>query len=652
MIEIVLAGFVIYSAIMIIISQRLSRWIESSSDYLLAGREVGAWVNWFSISAIGYAGTAIAYGGLFPILFGFLGSITWNIFYSILGVLLYGVIFASMFRRSGAYTIQEFLEYRYDRRTRLVLSITALIAMLGIVGNNILSFAVTLSGYTLWPLYVSVSIGFVIVMAYAYLAGIWGVSVADFIETLVAVVIIPIMAIYLVATYGGWDFISSRWPWGDPLISGLRGTMPVTSLIWPSALTAAVLFSIGLVWGNQAYFIRVAASRSEKSAKWSFIAAGLTLFVLDGVLLALPGLYNIAVNGPEVLKKVPPEGSFGYMSMLYPLWLSVICMITALSSGMSTGGDYLIATVSTALRDLYQRWFKPKATPKELLRPSRILLLVMGLIGWGLTLYPGGVLYLFAFATSFLTPLGVLLILGVVSRRWVNSTGAFYGALCGLAVGIIWTLSQFIPGMPNLVATVAHIGIISTVSTLIPTLLISAVTKPRLRVAVADNEPNEAKLTDEELRVLKLIYFGYNYCAEIVDMLGADLSSIAPIIEKLELRGLIRREGSYGAKMFSFQITEEGKKALGALSPQEMELAANNISPLDLKVLDYIDKKGRIIASELEKYAGRPVMECAASITHLIRLGLLTERGILRRRVLISSKGKEVLERLRPLLQG
>jgi valyl-tRNA synthetase len=83
-----------------------------------------------------------------------------------------------------------------------------------------------------------------------------------------------------------------------------------------------------------------------------------------------------------------------------------------------------------------------------------------------------------------------------------------------------------------------------------------------------------------------------------------------------------------------------------------MELAANNISPLDLKVLDYIDKKGRIIASELEKYAGRPVMECAASITHLIRLGLLTERGILRRRVLISSKGKEVLERLRPLLQG
>lgn len=125
----------------------------------------------------------------------------------------------------------------------------------------------------------------------------------------------------------------------------------------------------------------MAASRSEKSAKWSFIAAGLTLFVLDGVLLALPGLYNIAVNGPEVLKKVPLEGSFGYMSMLYPLWLSVIYMITALSSGMSTGGDYLIATVSTALRDLYQRWFKPKATPKELLRPSRILLLVMG-VDW------------------------------------------------------------------------------------------------------------------------------------------------------------------------------------------------------------------------------------------------------------------------------
>jgi len=652
MIEIMLAGFVIYSAIMIIISQRMSRWIESSSDYLLAGREVSTWVNWFSISAIGYAGTAIAYGGLFPILFGFLGSITWCFFYAILGVLVYGVVFAPMFRRSGAYTLQEFLEYRYDKRTRLVLSVAALIAMLGIVGNNILSFAVILSGYTLWPLYITVSIGFIIVIAYAYLAGIWGVSVADFIETLVAVVIVPVMAIYLITTYGGWDFISNKWPWGDPLISGLRGTMPVLSLVWPSALVAAILFSIGLVWGNQAYFIRVAASRSEKTATWSFIAAGLTLFVLDGVLLALPGLYNIAVNGPEILKKVPPEGSFGYMSMLYPLWLSVICMITALSSGMSTGGDYLLATVSTALRDLYQRWFKPKATPKELLKPSRILLLITGLIGWGLTLYPGGVLYLFAFAVSFLTPLGVLLILGVVSRRWINNTGAFYGALCGLAVGIIWTLSQFIPGMPNLVATVAHIGIISTISTLVPTLLISAVIKPRSRTAVANNEAGGVQLTDEELKVLRLIYFGYNHCAEIVDMFGADLSSIAPIIERLELQGLIRREGNYGAKMFSFYITEEGRKALGTLTPQEMELAANNISPLDLKILDYIDKKGRIIASELEKYVGRPLIECAASITHLVRLGMLIERGVLRRRVLISNKGKEVLEKLRPLLKG
>jgi SSS family solute:Na+ symporter len=630
----------------------MSRWIESSSDYLLAGREVSTWVNWFSISAIGYAGTAIAYGGLFPILFGFLGSITWCFFYAILGVLVYGVVFAPMFRRSGAYTLQEFLEYRYDKRTRLVLSVAALIAMLGIVGNNILSFAVILSGYTLWPLYITVSIGFIIVIAYAYLAGIWGVSVADFIETLVAVVIVPVMAIYLITTYGGWDFISNKWPWGDPLISGLRGTMPVLSLVWPSALVAAILFSIGLVWGNQAYFIRVAASRSEKTATWSFIAAGLTLFVLDGVLLALPGLYNIAVNGPEILKKVPPEGSFGYMSMLYPLWLSVICMITALSSGMSTGGDYLLATVSTALRDLYQRWFKPKATPKELLKPSRILLLITGLIGWGLTLYPGGVLYLFAFAVSFLTPLGVLLILGVVSRRWINNTGAFYGALCGLAVGIIWTLSQFIPGMPNLVATVAHIGIISTISTLVPTLLISAVIKPRSRTAVANNEAGGVQLTDEELKVLRLIYFGYNHCAEIVDMFGADLSSIAPIIERLELQGLIRREGNYGAKMFSFYITEEGRKALGTLTPQEMELAANNISPLDLKILDYIDKKGRIIASELEKYVGRPLIECAASITHLVRLGMLIERGVLRRRVLISNKGKEVLEKLRPLLKG
>jgi SSS family solute:Na+ symporter len=651
MIEIVLGVFLVYSAIMMIISQRLTKWITSSSDYLLAGREVSTWVNWFSIAAIGYAGTAITYGSLFAILFGFAGAVGWNILYSILGVSVYGVVFASMFRRSGAHTLQEFLEYRYDKRTRLVLSVAAVIAMLGVVGNNILSFAVTLGGYTSWPQYICVSIGFIIVMVYVYLAGIWGVSVADFIETLVAIVILPVMAIYLIVTFGGWSFISSNWPWGDPLVNGLRGSMPILSLIYPSMLTSAILYTIGLVWGNQAYFIRVASSRSEKTAKWSFIAAGLTLFVLDGVLLALPGLYNIAVNGPGILKKVSPEASFGYMSTLYPLWLSVICMVTALSSGMSTGGDYLIATVSTAIRDLYQRWFKPKATPKELLKPSRILLLVAGLIGWGLTLYPGGVLFLFAFACSWLAPAGVLLILGVISKKWVNSTGAFYGGLCGLIAGTLWTLSQFIPGMPNLVSTIAHIGVISTVSTLVPTLLISAVTKPRLHVASTANETENIKVTNEDLKVLKLIYFGYNHCAEIVDALGADLSSMVPIIERLELQGLIRKEGNYGSKMFSFYLTEEGKKALGKLSSQEIELAANNISPLDLKILDYVDKHGRVVAHELEKYTGHSVVECAASMTHLIRLEMLTERGILRRRVSISNKGKGVLEKLRSFLE-
>lgn len=649
-VEILLSAFLAYSAAMIAISQRISKWITSGSDYLLAGREVSSWVNWFAISAIGYAGTAIAWGSLYPILFGFFGQLTWVFFYAICGVTLYGIIFVPMFRRSGAYTLQEFLEYRYDKRTRTILSVMISVAMLGVVGNNILSFAITLYGYTLWPLPICVSIGFAIIMAYVYLAGIWGVSIADFIETLVAIIIIPLMAAYLIVTYGGWDFIVKKWPWGDPLTSGLRGTMPILSPIYPSVFTAIILMTLGLVWGNQAYFIRAVSTRSEKAAKMSFVMAGITLFILDGLLLALPGYYMIAVHGPGVLAKVPPEAGFGYMSAFYPLWLSIICMVTALSSGMSTGGDYLIATTSTMTRDIYQRLFRPKATPKQVLRASRLLMLIAGLIGWALTVYPGGVLFLFAFAVSWMTPAAVLLLCGVLSRKWINKTGAFYGALCGLIVGSVWTFSQFIPGMPNLVTTVAHIGVIATVSTLVPTIIMSVVTQRYTRGAFTSMTDGSIELTDLELSVLKLIYSGYNHCAEIVDSLGIDLSTLSPIIEKLERYGLIRREGSYGAKMFVFRITEGGEKALRNLSPKETELAENGLRELDLIVLDYIDKHGRIVAQDLEKHTGRPLMECSASICHLVRLGLLSERGILRRRVSITEKGKKLLEKLRHLL--
>ena len=282
-IEISLICFAVYVGIMIFLSQRAMKWIVSSSDYLIAGREIGTWMNWFAISAIGYAGTAITFGPLFSILFGLWGNLSWCAMYAIGGLFLYGLIFAPTLRRSGAHTLLEYFEGRFDAKTRLVLTVSFLLAMLGIVANNMLSFALILEGFTKWPPFLCVSIGFAVVLVYTYLAGIWGVSIADFIETLVAIIIVPVMCIWLVVTYGGWDFIASNWPWGNPLTSGLKGSLPMWSLIYPSFLTAAILYSFGLVWGSQHYFIRVASSRSERSAKLSFMLAGITLLILDGI---------------------------------------------------------------------------------------------------------------------------------------------------------------------------------------------------------------------------------------------------------------------------------------------------------------------------------------------------------------------------------
>lgn len=651
-VEIALIGFAIYVGIMILLSERAMKWIASSSDYLVAGREISPWVNWFAVSAIGYAGTAITFGPMFSILFGFWGNVAWAVMYSIGGVFLYGLIFAPTLRRSGAHTLQEYFESRFDAKTRAVLSVSFLLAMFGIVANNMLSFAMTLQGFSGWSFYLCVSIGFLVVLTYTYLAGIWGVSIADFIETLVAIVIIPVMCIWLFATYGGWDFVTSNWPWGDPLVSGLRGSLPTWSLIYPSFLTAGLLYSIGLVWGSQHYFIRVASTRSEKAAKLSFMAAGITLFIMDGILLAFPGFYMIATQGPGILSAVKPEAAFGYMAKLYPPILTLVTMITALSAAMSTGGDCLIAAVSSALRDFYQRWVKPKATPKELLKPSRIFTLLLGIICWVLTLYPGGVMFLFAFGTSWLCPAAIILILGFVSRRITNA-GAFWGSLCGLVAGTIWTLSQFIPGVPNLVATVAHIGVISTISTLIPTLLISAFTRPKY---YAQSESptkyrTEHKLSEEETRILDWIRRGYNHMWEIVDLAKTDLSKINPIVEKLDMEGYIEREGKYGTKFYAFHITEKGKKALGPLSPEEEKLASDMIRPIDLKILEYMETHERVIAEQLTKHTQQDVLECSISISHLIRLGYLKEVGILRRRVTITDKGKEILERHRTILQ-
>ena len=380
------------------------KWVQNSNDFLIAGREVGLIVNIFGVAAIGFAGTIITLGPGLAIMTGFWGSVGFGIIYGIIGLALYGIIFAPYIRRSGAHTLSEWLEMRFDGRTRTLVTLATILGLLGIMANNVVSMAIVTTGFTGWSLLGTLAVIFFLFLLFTYIGGFWAVTLTDFLQMCVGLIALPVLIISLIMKYGGSSFITSEWVGNSGFMTkGITdGSLPFFSLEYPSVLTFTILFGCFLVWGNNYYWLRVSSSRNESVARNGFIFGGLLLVVVPITILAFVGIYAASIF-PDTFAPygdTDPMSAFGVVLKALPIGVAALALVGALAASISTSTTALIGASSTAVRDLYQRFIRPNATSEQLTMPSKIITLILGALVWLLTFYPGGPLYLFAFSTA------------------------------------------------------------------------------------------------------------------------------------------------------------------------------------------------------------------------------------------------------------
>ncbi|WP_054753331.1 sodium:solute symporter family transporter [Piscibacillus salipiscarius] len=245
--------FILFTIVLVVCGWITKKWVSGSNDYFIAGREVGVLNNIFGVAAIGFAGTIITLGPGLAIQSGFWGSYGFGMAYLFGGLALYGLLFAPYIRRSGAHTLPEWLEMRFDSKTRILITLSSIFGLLGIMANNVLSMALVTTGFTGWSLIATLSAIFLMFLIFTYVGGFWAISMTDFIQMCIGLVALPAMLIGLMTNYGGFSFISNNWP-GDLsyLTSGItNGSLPLFSLQYPSLLTFIILFACFLVWGEQ-----------------------------------------------------------------------------------------------------------------------------------------------------------------------------------------------------------------------------------------------------------------------------------------------------------------------------------------------------------------------------------------------------------------
>lgn len=642
-------AIIVYLILMIGAGFYAKRWVSDAGDYSLAGREFGGIVNTVELCAVALGGSLLTFVPSLVMGYGFLSAVIGYVVALGLGYCCYGLIYGKLARDNGSQTVAEYLELRYDSKVRTLVAIAASVTMLGITANNVLAIGSIFAELLGFSTIIVTSVCFIAIIAFSLLSGFWGITLTDMIQVVIGAIAFIGLAAFVMRQCGGFEWVAANFPSENWLTAGTKGmTIAGLSFKYPSYLTMFLNYMIFILWGSNYYFLRLNTCRNGKVGRNSYVVTGLIMIPVLLTPLAVIGAYAGAAH-PDLFGMNGTLDGASAMSVVLkevPVGLVILVLLGALSITVSTASTALIGVTSTLTRDIIQKRRKDHSNTKKELRIQRIVMLVLALIGWGLCFYPGGTVFLFGFATSWLGPVAILMILASFWPRFTNK-GAFWGALVAMILLTLGTLLDVL-GIFN-VANYAHTSVIGLFSALIIGVIVSLVTKPNYygrrgwKRKVSEGTREDVELNEFDKKVLAKTRYGIITMAEITDYFGCDSEVTKSAIEKLDRGGYIERQSLYSYKFYHLSITQKGKDALGKLTGPEEQLIDTRLSPEEFAFL----AKAYVSHDEMQAYGrecGYGSLKMTAIISLLDHRGYVKQKGLMKRKVVLTQEGRNVVE--------
>lgn len=473
----------VFLAAMFYIGSIFYKWVGSSDDFYLAGRQLTPFIlaavlaatNVNLYSFVGQAG--IAYKEGIPII--------WQTWTGNMAMVISGLFVIPIFRRLRIRTIPEFLEKRYSKGVRTFVAFICILRLtfwLGVVLYTAVIAAQTISGltsFTAWVLIFSV-----VVVIYTILGGMWSVAFTDVIQFVLMLAGALLLLPLAMSAVGWFPGMSAKLPEGALTLVKETGTYNWRFVI--------AIFLLGIEWAcvDQGLLQRAFGAESTRSVAKGLVLAGIIttpfalLWNLPGLAARIiyPNLANADSAVPILIANLIPNIVLGFV------------VIGLLSSQLSTISGNLNGVATIFASDIYENVINRKATDKDVLRIARIITLITG---FGMILFAYLVPILGGAVNAYLTIIAIMdmplfviaVVYGLLWKR-VNWQGAVTGYILGAISGII---GQFFFDLDFNLTTFITAG-----TTLIFTPLVSLFTKE------VSNEKIEAiwrarTISDEEI---------------------------------------------------------------------------------------------------------------------------------------------------------
>jgi Na+/proline symporter/nucleotide-binding universal stress UspA family protein len=212
------------------------------------------------------------------------------------------------------------------------------------------------------------------------------------------------------------------------------------------ASTGALIFGVvnivgnfGTVFVDQAYWQRAIAA-GPRAAFRGFLIGGMAWFAIPFALATTLGLAAVAIN----LNLTPQEISMGLVApnAAYSILgdVGAILILAILFTAVTSAGSAeLVAVSSLVTYDVYRTYTKPSSTGRELMRISRLSIVIFGM-GMGvlalILLQIGVSLQYIYLAMGILIGSAVVPVALAVMWNKTNKNAATVGAIAGLACGL------------------------------------------------------------------------------------------------------------------------------------------------------------------------------------------------------------------------
>ncbi|MGB5357435.1 MAG: sodium:solute symporter [Eudoraea sp.] len=408
---------------------------QNTEDYFLAGRNIGWFVVGASIFAsnigsehvVGLAGNGA--GDKMPLLIYELHA--WI-------VLMLGWVFLPFYARSGVFTMPEFLEKRFDSRSRWVLSVVSLIAyILTKVSVTIYAGGVVVSALLGIPFWIGAVATVVLTGIYTVLGGMRAVVYTETIQAIVLVLGAGILTFLGLDAVGGWGELKDTV--GPEYFNMWRANSDPDYPWLPLFITSTVV-GIWYWCTDQVIVQRVLTAKNIKEGRRGSIFGAL-LKLMPVFLFLIPGVIALALKMQGKLEWDNPDEAFPVlMSNLMPSGLRGLVAAGLLAALMSSLASVFNSCSTLFTLDIYKK-LKPEKPEKDLVKTGRIATFFV--VGLGLlwipvitTLSDGLYEYLQNVQAYISPPIAAVFLLGIFYKR-LNANGALATLVGGFLIGFL-----------------------------------------------------------------------------------------------------------------------------------------------------------------------------------------------------------------------